>query len=89
MSRGGAVIAETIFGLPGLGQFALDGAQGHDIPVIQGVLIVTIVLVLISNLVVDALLAWLRRARRTSSNRACENSRTRRSRHLRSGLFHC
>jgi peptide/nickel transport system permease protein len=61
---GGAVIAETIFGLPGLGQYALDGAQGHDIPVIQGVLIVTIVLVLVSNLVVDLLLEWLRPATR-------------------------
>jgi peptide/nickel transport system permease protein len=61
---GGAVIAESIFGLPGLGQFALSGAQGHDIPVIHGVLVVTIVLVLISNLLVDALLAWLRPATR-------------------------
>jgi peptide/nickel transport system permease protein len=57
---GGAVIAETIFGLPGLGQYALAGAQNHDIPVIQGVLVVTIGIVLVCNLVVDALLAWLR-----------------------------
>ncbi|MDQ8047085.1 MAG: ABC transporter permease [Patulibacter sp.] len=61
---GGAVIAETIFGLPGLGKFALDGAQSHDIPVIQGVLIVSIGLVLITNLFVDALLSWLRPATR-------------------------
>ncbi|MDO9354473.1 MAG: ABC transporter permease [Solirubrobacteraceae bacterium] len=61
---GGAVIAESIFGLPGLGQYALGGAQSHDIPVIQGVLIVSIGLVLITNLLVDALLGWLRPATR-------------------------
>jgi peptide/nickel transport system permease protein len=64
---GGAVIAETIFGLPGLGQYALTGAQSHDIPVIQGVLVVTIAIVLVCNLVADAVLAWLRPATRRSS----------------------
>jgi peptide/nickel transport system permease protein len=61
---GGAVIAESIFGLPGLGQYALNGAQTHDVPVIQGVLVATIAIVLISNVVVDALLARLRPATR-------------------------
>lgn len=61
---GGAVIAESIFGLPGLGQYALSGAQSHDIPVIQGVLIVSIALVMVTNLLVDALLGWLRPATR-------------------------
>jgi peptide/nickel transport system permease protein len=63
---GGAVIAETIFSLPGVGQLAIDSAQAHDIPVIQGVLLVTIAVVLISNLAVDALLGWLRPAVRRS-----------------------
>jgi peptide/nickel transport system permease protein len=63
---GGAVIAETIFGLPGLGQYALTGAQSHDIPVIQGVLVVTIAIVLACNLAIDGLLAWLRPATRRS-----------------------
>lgn len=63
---GGAVIAETIFGLPGLGQFALNGAQSHDVPVIQGVLVISIAIVLVSNLVVDGLLGWLRPATRTA-----------------------
>lgn len=57
---GGAVIAEIVFALPGLGQLALNAAQAHDIPVIQGVLLVTIAVVLLSNLAVDALLGWLR-----------------------------
>ena len=57
---GGAVIAETVFALPGVGQLAIDSAQAHDIPVIQGILLVTIGVVLLSNLTVDALLGWLR-----------------------------
>jgi peptide/nickel transport system permease protein len=63
---GGAVIAESIFGLAGLGQLALNGATSHDIPVIQGVLVVSIALVLVSNLLVDGVLGWLRPATRRS-----------------------
>jgi peptide/nickel transport system permease protein len=57
---GGAVIAEIVFALPGLGQLALSAAQEHDMPVIQGILLVTIAVVLLCNLAVDALLGWLR-----------------------------
>jgi peptide/nickel transport system permease protein len=57
---GGAIIAETVFGLPGLGQFALEGAQGKDMPVIQGVIIVLIIFTLVTNLIVNAILGWLR-----------------------------
>jgi peptide/nickel transport system permease protein len=60
------VIAESIFGLAGLGQLALNGATSHDIPVIQGVLVVSIALVLVSNLLVDGVLGWLRPATRRS-----------------------
>jgi peptide/nickel transport system permease protein len=63
---GGAVIAESIFGLPGLGQLALNGATSHDVPVIQGVLVVTVAIVLASNLLVDGVLGALRPAARRS-----------------------
>ena len=36
----GAVAAEAVFSLPGLGQLLLDSAQTRDIPVVQGVLLV-------------------------------------------------
>jgi peptide/nickel transport system permease protein len=64
MLLGGAVIAESIFGLPGLGQLALNGATSHDIPVIQGVLVVTVAIVLLSNVLVDGVLGALRPATR-------------------------
>jgi peptide/nickel transport system permease protein len=57
---GGAIVAETVFGLPGLGQYALEGAQGKDMPVIQGVIVVLIVFTLAGNLLVNAILRWLR-----------------------------
>jgi peptide/nickel transport system permease protein len=57
---GGAVVAETVFDLPGLGQYALSAVQSHDVPAIQGVLLVTVALVLVSNIVVDTLLVGLR-----------------------------
>jgi peptide/nickel transport system permease protein len=56
----GAVVVEQIFSLPGLGQYAINGATSQDMPIIQGVLMVTIAIVIISNLTVDFLLGWLR-----------------------------
>ena len=56
----GAVAAEAVFSLPGLGQLVLNSAETHDIPVVQGVLLVTSCFVIISNLVVNELLRWLR-----------------------------
>ena len=57
---GGAVVVEMIFSLPGIGQLALQGAQEHDIPVIQGMLITVIALVLVANVTVNTLVAQLR-----------------------------
>lgn len=61
---GAAVVVESLFALPGLGQLALTGAQEHDLPVIQGVLLVMVAIVLVCNLGIDALLGWLRPATR-------------------------
>jgi peptide/nickel transport system permease protein len=48
-----------VFSLPGLGQLLLTSAETRDIPVVQGVLLVVSMFVVIVNLVVNALLAWL------------------------------
>jgi peptide/nickel transport system permease protein len=57
---GGAVIAEAIFSLPGLGQLARDGAMRGDVPVVIGTLMVTVAIVLVSSLAVNVVLAALR-----------------------------
>jgi peptide/nickel transport system permease protein len=56
---GGAVITEAVFLLPGIGQLTRDAALRGDVPVIQGALLVTVVVVLISSLVVDVVQARL------------------------------
>lgn len=61
---GGAVVTESVFALPGLGQLAVTSAGERDIPVVQGVLLVTSVLVVLANVVVNAALVWLRPAAR-------------------------
>jgi peptide/nickel transport system permease protein len=54
---GGSVITEWVFGLQGFGRFANDAAQAGDVPSVQGVLVVSIVLVVLFNLVVNVVLA--------------------------------
>lgn len=54
---GGAVVTEWIFGLQGFGRFANDAAQAGDVPAVQGVLVVAIVVVVAFNLLVNLALA--------------------------------
>ncbi|WP_203701370.1 ABC transporter permease [Asanoa iriomotensis] len=54
---GGAVVTEAIFGMPGFGQFAAGSAQRGDVPAVQGVLVVSVVLVVVFNLLVNLILA--------------------------------
>jgi peptide/nickel transport system permease protein len=51
----GAVIAETVFSRPGIGRVALEAILARDYPVIQGVVIVSVVAVVLINLVIDLL----------------------------------
>ncbi|GGS59510.1 ABC transporter permease [Streptomyces griseoviridis] len=54
---GGAILTETTFNLPGLGQAVLNAIKNQDLPVILGVTLITSLAVLIANLVVDVLYA--------------------------------
>ena len=56
---GGAVITETVFGLPGLGYTAVNAINQQDLPVVIGVVIVASAAVIIANLIVDILYAVL------------------------------
>jgi peptide/nickel transport system permease protein len=53
MILGGAVVTEKIFNLPGLAQLALQASAQHDVPLIQGTLLVTITVVLAGNTLVN------------------------------------
>ena len=54
---GSAVLTEKVFGLPGLGQLAIDGTTNNDLPQVLGVVLLIAVFVAVSNLVVDLLYA--------------------------------
>jgi peptide/nickel transport system permease protein len=53
---GGAVITETIFGIPGLGMYAAQSALAGDVPAVQGVLIICIIAVVAFNFIVNSVL---------------------------------
>lgn len=54
---GGAILTETTFSLPGLGQAVLTAISDKDLPVILGVTLITSLAVIIANLLVDLLYA--------------------------------
>ncbi len=56
---GGAVIIETIFGWPGVGQFVVVGIAQRDYPVVQGFVLYIAILFLMVNLTVDLAYRWL------------------------------
>jgi peptide/nickel transport system permease protein len=50
---GGSVIIESIFGLPGMGQFLVEAITQRDYPVIQGINLLIVVIIVATNLLVD------------------------------------
>jgi peptide/nickel transport system permease protein len=56
---GGAIFTETVFNLPGLGQTAVIGISNQDLAIVQGVIVFATVAIIVFNLVVDLLYAWI------------------------------
>ncbi|MGW6458544.1 ABC transporter permease [Streptomyces sp. NPDC055078] len=52
---GGAVIVETVFGLPGVGTLAEITVTRQDLPVLQGIVLVSALVVVVVNLATDLL----------------------------------
>lgn len=52
---GGAVVIETIFNIPGMGLAILEGIQGNETNLVQGVVIVVALSFIVINIVVDML----------------------------------
>ncbi|MET0488176.1 MAG: ABC transporter permease [Candidatus Rokuibacteriota bacterium] len=55
----GAVLVETVFAWPGLGQLMLSSIQTRDVPVLLGMFLLVSVAVIIVNLLTDLAYAWL------------------------------
>jgi peptide/nickel transport system permease protein len=54
---GGAILTETTFSFPGLGQFTILAIQNQDLPEIMGVVMIASFFVVIANMIVDILYA--------------------------------
>ena len=56
---GGAFVVETVFNLPGLGNLVVMAVKRRDYPLVQGCLLLISTVVILVNLVVDVLYAYL------------------------------
>jgi peptide/nickel transport system permease protein len=56
---GGAIVTETVFGLPGLGQLAVQSVTSQDLPVIIGIVLVAALFIVVANILVDLTYAAL------------------------------
>jgi peptide/nickel transport system permease protein len=57
IALGGAIFTESVFGLPGLGQVAIQSITGFDLPVTLGVVTFGTVAIIVFTLIVDLLYA--------------------------------
>ena len=55
----GAVITESVFAIPGIGRLATTAIQNRDMPVLQGTVLFTTVIIIAGNLIADLLYSVL------------------------------
>lgn len=56
---GGAAVAETVFGWPGIGRLTLEAVQAREYKVLLGILLMSSFIVIVANILVDLLHARL------------------------------
>jgi peptide/nickel transport system permease protein len=56
---GGTILVETVFNIPGVGRLAYDSIQNADLPMIQGTVLLGAFFIILANLIVDVLYAFL------------------------------
>jgi len=54
-----AVVVETVFAWPGVGRLLYEGISFRDFPVVQATIVIGGAMIVIANLVVDVLYAWI------------------------------
>lgn len=55
----GVVITENVFAIKGLGRLLVDSILGRDYPIVQGVILLTAILFIFANFIVDILYAFV------------------------------
>jgi peptide/nickel transport system permease protein len=56
---GGAIFTETIYGLPGLGSTVIRAIGTNDLPIVLGVVVFSTFAIIVLNLIIDLLYAWI------------------------------
>jgi peptide/nickel transport system permease protein len=56
---GGAILTETVFNIPGIGRFAYDAIVNSDLPAIQGTVLFGAFFIIVANIAVDLLYAFV------------------------------
>jgi peptide/nickel transport system permease protein len=56
---GGAILTETVFNIPGVGRLAFDAIQKSDLPTVQGTVLMGAFFIIVLNLIVDVVYAFL------------------------------
>jgi peptide/nickel transport system permease protein len=56
---GGAILTESVFNIPGVGRLAFDSIQKSDLPTVQGTVLMGAFFIILLNLVVDIMYAFL------------------------------
>jgi peptide/nickel transport system permease protein len=59
LALGGAVFTESVFGLPGLGYSSIQGLTNYDTPTVMGIIVFATTAIIVLNLFVDLLYAWV------------------------------
>jgi peptide/nickel transport system permease protein len=56
---GGAVLTETVFDIPGIGRLNYDAITHSDFPIVQGTVLLAALFIILANIVVDIVYAYL------------------------------
>ncbi len=59
LALGGAIFTESIYSLPGLGQQVLISYNNFDLPVILGIVVFATLCIIVFNVLVDVIYAWV------------------------------
>ncbi|MCF1503916.1 oligopeptide ABC transporter permease OppB [Afifella sp. H1R] len=55
----GSIVVETIFGIPGVGRYFVQAALNRDYTLVMGTVVVVSIFVVVFNMIVDLVYAWL------------------------------
>jgi peptide/nickel transport system permease protein len=59
LALGGAIFTESVYSLPGLGRTAVQSLQALDLPTVEGIVVFSTLAIIVFNLIVDLLYAWI------------------------------